>query len=271
MCILGKKFELKPFTTPYNILYGLSEKYDTIDEHVRYLGIPKQNISYWLNKLEKEGLTTKVEHGIYEITWDGKNILRTLEKQSQKDLIRLENMRYKYPIHDGLDSFIKTTVWTKIQSLNNIEVYHTEIYDHTVRVFAGKNNPCLEITCPKRHGYDIYEMMYTARTEIEMIARKVEEEYKVKLGNPSPSMKPEWAIPSPMAGAILNLTQSSQIRTPNGTINRSKGRNADLETRDIRLAHDILMIPKKIDEICNEISKIKTIIGKQQMPEFYNN
>lgn len=268
---MGKKFELKHFTTPYDILHGLLEKYATIDEYVRYLEIPKQNVSYWLKKLEKEGLATKVSHGIYEITWAGKNILNTYEEEKGKEKICLENMRYKYPIHEGLEKLVKA-VWLKMNDMNNIKVYRGKFEGFTIAVYAGSENPSLEITCPKRIGVNIYEMMYDARCDVETIGKWIAGEYGLKLGMCEPSMEPEWAIPNPMAETILNLTQSSQIRTPKGTINRSKGRNADLETRDIRLAHEILMMPKTINEIRNEISKIKVMmIGKQQIPEFYNN
>lgn len=253
----SKKIVLKPHTLAYNILKTVSGG-DSLYGIRKTFGITKQRACYWLKKFKEEELVYQPFHGFYEATIKGQELLERLGKELDKDLVRLENMRYKFPIHGGLENFIKSMPWKKIQELNNVKVYHTKYEDHSVRVFAGKEHPCLEITCIHRMGTDIYEMMYEARQWVEYIAKKFQDEKGLKLGMAEPSMQPEWAIPSPFAQVLLQKTSSSQIRTPQGIINSSKGRNPDLEIRDVRLANKIFNLPYVIDDIKEELTKLKS-------------
>lgn len=258
---MSKKFLLEKDTLPYWILVGLTEYYFTINQLVMTLKHSKQNINYWLSKLAKEGLVTRVEHGIYDITEEGNKLLNTCDQEKSKEMVRLENMRYKFPIHEGLGNLVKAR-WLKVNDgMNNIKSYHGKFEGFTVAVYAGSESPILQITCQKRYGVDIYEMMYYARSDVEEIGKWIAKDYGLKLGMCEPAMEPEWAIPSPLAKIILEKTCSSQIRTTNGVINRSKGRNADLETRDIRLANDIFMMPQKINKIESGLTELKNIIS----------
>ena len=221
------------------------------------LGISKQLANYWLQKFKKEGWVTKLFQGHYEITDGGKTVLEAYEQKFDKNLVRLENMRYKFAIYEGLESLLKQQRWDKIQDLNNVKVYHTVIGGFSVRVFAGKHNPSVEITCKKMQGDNIYEMMYEGKQWIEYVAEIIEKEHSVKLGIPIPAMLPEWAIPSEFAKVLMNKTNSSQIRTPVGVINKSKGRGYDLETRDIRLANKIFNLPYVVDGIANAVKRLQ--------------
>ncbi len=214
-----------------------------------------------MKSISKEGLVIKVRHGIYEITESGKKILNTCDQENSKKQIRLENMRYKFPIHEGLENLVKARWLKRNDSMNNMKSYHGKFEGYTIAVYAGSSNPILQIVCPKFFGVDMFEMMYDARSNVEAIGKLIAEEYGLKLGMCEPAMKPEWAIPSPLAEIILSKTGSSQIRTSNGVINRSKGRNADLETRDIRLAHDIFTMPQEIKEIRKELIELKNSIS----------
>lgn len=227
-------------------------------EITKKLQISKQRVNYWLKKFKKEGWIECPFHGNYEITDSGKTVLETYEQQFNKDLVRLENMRYSYPIIDGLDSLIKKRRWDKEQSLKNgVVVYHTKDHDMHVRVIAGKNNPCLEITCKQLLGEDIYELMYQARELIDYVAEEFVKDYSLVLGKCKPVMQPEWAIPSEFAKVLLNKTNSSQITTPKGVINQSKGRGHDIETRDIRLANKIFNLPYVIDDIALQLKHLR--------------
>jgi len=221
------------------------------------LGISKQVANYWLQKFKKAGWVTKLFQGHYEITDSGKTVLEAYEQKSDKNLVRLENMRYKFAIYEGLESLLKQQRWDKITDLNNVKVYHTVIEGFSVRVFAGKHNPSVEITCKKMSGVNIYEMMYEGKQWVEYIAEIIDKEHSVKLGIPIPTMQPEWAIPSEFAKVLMNKTNSSQIRTPVGVINKSKGRGYDLETRDIHLANKIFNLPYVVDEIANAVKRLQ--------------
>ena len=238
--------ETKELVTPYEI----TKKHD----------ISKQRVNYWLKKFKKEEWVECPFHGHYEITNSGKTILDTYEQGFSKNLVRLENMRYTYPIIQGLDALIKNRRWDKEQPMNNgVVIYHTKEEGLHVRVIAGKNNPCLEITCKQILGGNIYEMMYEARELIEFVAKTFQKDYPVILGLSSPAMKPEWAIPSEFAKVLLEKTNSSQISTPNGVINKSKGREYDIETRDIRLANKLFNLPYVVDEIALQLKHLRAV------------
>lgn len=257
----SKKFVLKKDTLPYVMLQAIKENWKQNSDLCEIIVSSKQRVNYWLRKLEKECLIERFAGGIYEITWSGKELLRTYELENTKKLIRLENMRYKCPIHEGVEKVFGYS-WLTPSDLKNIRVYRGVYEGFNVTIFAGSKNPSLEITCTKHLGTDIYEMMHKARSEIDMIAQIIATNMGLKLGMIEPSMEPEWAIPSPMAEVILEKTCSSQISTPKGLINRSKGRNADLETRDIRLAHEIFIMPERIRKITESVEEMKSMLSK---------
>jgi DNA-binding PadR family transcriptional regulator len=219
--------------------------------------ISKSTLYSWLNRLRKEKMITKSFQGHYELTDKGTDYVATCEKEDTKNQVRLENMRYIYPIIQGLDSLIKNRTWDKEQPINNVVIYHTKEDGLHVRVIAGKNNPCLEITCKQILGDDIYEMMYEARQWTELVAETFQKDYAVILGLGKPAMKPEWAIPSEHAGVLLEKTNSSQISTTHGVINKSKGRGYDIETRDIRLANKLYDMPYVMDEIVLQLKHLR--------------
>ena len=252
---MSKKAVLKN-ATYYSIL-SETEGSCHVYELREKLGITKQTVNNCLKMSIKAGWVTKLFRGQYEITDSGKTVLEAYEQKFDKNLVRLENMRYKFAIYEGLESLLKQQRWDKIQQLNNLKVYHTVIEGFSVRVFAGKHNPSVEITCKKMLGVNIYEMMYEGKQWIEYIAEIIEKEHSVKLGIPIPTMQPEWAIPSEFAKVLMNKTNSSQIRTPVGVINKSKGRGYDLETRDIRLANKIFNLPYVVDEIANAVKRLQ--------------
>jgi len=225
------------------------------------LDISKQSAYYWLKNLKKEGFIERPHHGFNELTESGKKYLRGLENQNNKTLVRLENMRYKAPIFRGVTILIKSLQNHKTQNLkNNVTVHHGNLNGFTARIFDSKN-PCIEITSKQKLGTNIYEITYEAKTDIQKMLLDVDDGRDVSLGSLEPSMKPEWAIPSPMASAILNVTQSSQIRTPNGTFNRSKGRNADWEVTDLGAALKIIEMPNTIERIENKVNLVITSLN----------
>lgn len=220
--------------------------------------ITKQRVNYWLKKFRKAEWITSPFHGYYEITNSGKTILDTYEQQFNKNLVRLENMRYLFPISEGVKQFLEIVKdrWKKNNGMKNVDVYHTILHGYSVSAYLGKN-PSLTINCIKRVGLDVYEMMHEARTEVEELAEIIEKDYSITLGEIETIMKPEWAIPSEFAKVLLNKTNSSQISTPNGVINKSKGRGYDIETRDIVLANKLYNLPYVVDEIVLQLKHLR--------------
>ena len=167
-------------------------------------------------------------------------------------------MRYRLPISAGVEQFLEIVKekWKRNSGMKNVDVYHTTLHGYSVSAYLGKN-PSLLINCIPRLGLDIYEMMYEARTEVEGLVEIIEEDYSIVLGRIETTMKPEWAIPSEFAKILLNKTNSSQIRTSNGVINKSKGRGYDIETKDIILANKLYNLPYVVDEIALQLKSLR--------------
>ena len=242
---------------PYSILCKTRDLV-TPNEIVNELNISKQRVHYWLKKFKKEEWVESPFYGYYEITNSGKTILDTYEQQSNKDLVRLENMRCKFPIVEGAECLkdIVKNKWKHNTGFKNVDVFYTTIHDHSVSAFLGKN-PVLTINATQKLGTNIYEIVYQARTELDALTEIIEKDYSITLGRMEDVMKPEWAIPSEFAKVLLNKTNSSQISTPNGVINKSKGRGYDVETRDIRLANKIYNLPFVVDDILLQVKQLR--------------
>ena len=245
----SKNFPFGNCTTPYRILQSLVFHSLTCSDLSKNLGISKQLVVYWCNKLLKEGLIEKPFRGIYDISDTGKKLLDGFTVEKGKLLVRLENMRFSFPILKN-SSYLQTNFrWKKTSKLNGVTILYDKIWGHTIRIILNPNNPTIEITCKQKLGSDIYEMYDEAKDDAKTIADIFQEQTKVVLGEPRQAMKPEWAVSSEIAESILSVTCSSQIRTSQGIINRSKGRNADLEVRDPRHAVSILEMPLRLERL----------------------
>lgn len=245
----SKKNAFGNCTIPYRILRSMDFRSMTSSLLSKELGITKQVLNYWLRKLRDEGLIERPYRGIYDITDIGKKILDGFTIENGKSLVRLENMRFSFPIKKNLQYLQSNFRWKKTSKLNGVTILYDKIWGHSIRIICNPTNPIVEITCKQKLGDNIYEMYDEAKDDVKTIAEIFAEQTKVVLGEPKPAMKPEWAVPSEMAEALLSATCSSQIRTPKGIINRSKGRNADLEVRDPRHAVAILEMPLRIERL----------------------
>ncbi|MGI0021690.1 MAG: hypothetical protein ACRD9Q_02400 [Nitrososphaeraceae archaeon] len=244
----SKKSVLEKRRIPYNIMRCIDWGNHTHSQILQTLSFSKPRLHYWYRKLSDEGFIERPFRGYYELTTIGKKALRGYELQEGKGLVRLENMRYSFPILKNYD-YLLSLRWNNITKLNHISIIHHKVYGYTVRIICSSKNPSIEVSCKQILGTDIYEMMYQAKRDALAISEIFQDDTKVVLGEPKPAMEPEWAIPSPLSEALLSMSSSSQISTPLGTLNRSKGRNADLEVRDPRHAVSILEMPKRIERI----------------------
>jgi len=228
---------------------------------VKSLKMKKQTLNYYLKNLKDSGLITNYSKGIYDITDSGKKMLATYENNENTKFIQLENMRFKSDIYSGFDEIMQRIRNPKKTNIkNDVIQYDGKIRDITVRVFWSEKSTSIEFCCVKWVGQNMYEIMYEAKKEIETIVESFMEINGVRLGVLKQSMNPEWAIPNPIAEVLLKCTDSSQIRTPNGVINRSAGRHADWETDDIVMASRILNMPNDIEEIKNALYGIRDTV-----------
>jgi len=238
-------------TTTTVILQLLSEGYHMPQEMTNTLNMSKQLLNYYLGKMIDEGLLSTYSKGIYDLTNLGKKRYMAYVKEESKNMIRLENMRFKFEIFEGFERLKKYVRNLKKTPLKNgVIQYHGQIQNLTVRLLpSNKNNSSLIITVEKREGNNAYKLYYEARQQAEQTLICIMKDPKIKLGQTQHEMKPEWAIPHPFAKTILNGTQSSQIRGEGWVLNQSKGRNKDWEVDNIAQVERIMNMPDDIQFI----------------------
>lgn len=249
----SKKPVLKSFTLTHRVLRLLNHnRYDLCNQMCDSLRITKQSLNYHLKKLEKEEFVIKIFHGAYQITKSGKSFLEQLE--DKKKLIRLENMRYKYKIHGGMENILEGLEW-KEHKIRNNNVYHSKFKGYSLRMFDCKE-PFIEITCKHWYGKNIHEIMWNARNDVEIIMYELRDKFDLGLGIGEESMKPDFAMPSKLAGQILDSIGASQVKSSKYVLNRSKGRNSDWEAHDIESAQLVLDIPFMIKQMNEQLQNI---------------
>jgi len=218
----------------------------------KQLGITKQQLNYHLKLLKKEGIIEHPHRGDYRITPSSKKIIEGLMVKEQREMVRLEAMRYKFPIVKGLENLIAKVKWSKVNQLNTTKEYHTSFENHTARLIVGKHEtPSLELYCNQSHGYDIHELMFEAKMEVWMVMEHIRTKYHVEYEEGIQTMQPEFAIPNPLAEAVLTNMGASQVRTSEAIFNRSKGRRADIEPHNLQFAHKVIRMPDTLDHLVN--------------------
>lgn len=259
-----KKEERKNFTHTVivsQVIDLISEGYNIHDQIRSCLKISKERLQYHMKKMIDEGLITKYSRGLYDLTDAGKKFHVTYVESMGKDMIRLENMRWKYPIVRGGERIIQYYLKDpKKSQINGITQYHGKINNLSSNVKISKDHEWLEIISEKQIGKNCYELYHNAETQVEMVLKRLRKDPEISIGTGEPSMKPEWAFPHLFAEIGLTATQSSQIRTQYGIINKSKGRNADWEVDSIVKVERILNIPNEIDSIKDSLAKLLQII-----------
>ncbi len=270
----SKKVLQKNCTLSYRILKSLYfVSYYRCKDMCNIVNIEKQLLNYHLKKLDEDGFVRKVFHGSYEITESGKNFLGQLEKNHKKKLIRLENMRYKYPIYSDVNELLESLSWKKT-SMNNLDVYYVQFKGYSLRMFVGKNTS-IEITCKHWYGTDIHQIMWESRDDIKKIMNEFCDKFDVKLGRSETSMRPDIAIPSKIAESILKSYGLSQLKSDSAVLNKSDGRDYDWETHDIDSAKLVLELPFMIEKMSKQMQEFEkysrnTMIGSGiQSPMFF--
>ena len=117
------------------------------------------------------------------------------------------------------------------------------------KIFLIFKNFISKIKLTRKFATNLEELEAQALNEANKIARIIEKQWDITLGEPKSAMKPDIAIPSPLAEMALKASGASQIKNNNYIINRSKGRGADIEAHDMTHAQKILLIPDTLARI----------------------
>lgn len=223
-----------------------------------YTGFTKQRLNYWLEKLCEDGILKKQTRGIYEITAQGKRIYDQYERYRGKQLVRIENMHVTYKVISGISKLFDRLTW-KRGGLKNTKSYTSRIDNHTVRLIKKEHGYNFQVYVTKVLGESPKEAYHQARVEADFIASDAEW-WGAKLSTGWVSSEPEIAIPSPVASALLMTTESSQIRTNKGIMNRSNGRFADWEPRNLQQAQKIVDMPDSIHRIEEKMNRLEDLL-----------
>lgn len=243
---MSKKLEWEIFKSPQVFLFEVRHGVTTLGQLCEIFQMRKQNMRYYLKQLCDEGFLTQPTSGLYKITNTGKRICDQYERFRGKQLVRIENMHVTYHVIEGASKLLGLLSWKK-EGLKR-RVYTSKIDNHTVRLIKKEGGYNFEVYVTKILDVNHLEAYHQARIDADLVASSAEM-YGVKLSTGWVSSAPEIAIPSPIASALLSYTGASQIRTDKGIFNRSKGRGADWEPRDLQQAQKIVDMPDAITRL----------------------
>jgi len=254
---MTKKLEPSIFKMPYLLLTELRYGITSLSEICDIFQKPPQNMRYWLKKLCGEGFLVQPCTGYYRLTISGKKIHDQYERFKGKQLIRIENMHVSYTILENYANLVGAFDWRATKLRNNVKIYTTKAGNHTIRRIVGKSEPVLEVIVTKVLHVDLNQAYHNAIIEAERVVWDIEHRCKTEFSEAWVSGKPEIAIPSPIASSLLNVTGTSQIRTNNGIMNRSKGRFVDWEVTDLQQAQRIVNMPEDLEKILEIMYDLK--------------
>ena len=227
--------------------------------NLRYeLGIEsKQNLNHYFKKYVKEGILQKLGKGMYVMTESGKRMYDHYEHYKNKQLVRVENLKVTFVVEKGGEELVKNLKSQKQELRNNVTMYHTQLKRHSTRLIVSKDQYKFEVTVTNALGITPNEAFHYAMLESYDVANYLTDSFDVELSEGYANGKPEIAIPSPFASALLNTTGASQIRTDKAIMNRSKGRGADWEVYNLQDAQKIVDMPDTMARLEEKIDRIE--------------
>ena len=254
----SKKFQEIFLHDRYRILSALRYGVTTPAVLREELGIDsKQDLNYYLKQYVTDGILQKLQKGMYVMTESSKRIYDQYEHYKNKQLVRVENLKVTFVVKEGGEDLVKQLISRKQQLKNNVTIYHANLNKHSTRLIVSKNQYKFEVTVTNALGIDPNEAYHHAMLEAYGVANYLCQWFVVKLSEAYANGKPEIAIPSPIASALLNTTGASQIRTDKAIMNRSKGRGADWEVNDLQDAQKIVDMPDTLARIEEKLDKIE--------------
>ncbi len=194
---------------------------------------------------------------MYVMKESSKRIYDQYEHYKNKQLVRVENLKVTFVVEKGGEELVKQLKSKKQQLKNNVTIYHAKLKRHSTRLIVSKNQYKFEVTVTNALGITPQEAFYYAMLEAYDVAIYLTSWFDVELSDGYPNGKPEYAIPSPIASALLNTMGASQIRTDKAIMNRSKGRGADWEVYDLQDAQKIMDMPDVITRLEEKIDRIE--------------
>ena len=231
-------------TTPANLLYELGIE-------------SKQNLNHYLKKYVQEGLLQKLGKGMYVMTESGKRIYDKYEHYKNKQLVRVENLKVTFVVEKAGEELVKNLKSQKQELRNNVIMYHAKLKRHSTRLIVSNDQYKFEVTVTNALGITPNEAFHYAMLEAYDVANYLTDSFDVELSEGYANGKPEIAIPSPFASALLNTTGASQIRTDKAIMNRSKGRGADWEVYNLQDAQKIVDMPDTMARLEEKIDRIE--------------
>lgn len=231
-------------TTPANLLYELGIE-------------SKQNLNHYLKKYVQEGLLQKLGKGMYVMTESGKRIYDKYEHYKNKQLVRVENLKVTFVVEKAGEELVKNLKSQKQELRNNVIMYHAKLKRHSTRLIVSNDQYKFEVTVTNALGITPNEAFHYSMLEAYDVANYLTDSFDVELSEGYANGKPEIAIPSPFASALLNTTGASQIRTDKAIMNRSKGRGADWEVYNLQDAQKIVDMPDTMARLEEKIDRIE--------------
>jgi predicted transcriptional regulator len=231
-------------TTPANLLYELGIE-------------SKQHLNHYLKKYVQEGLLQKLGKGMYVMTESGKRIYDKYEHYKNKQLVRVENLKVTFVVEKAGEELVKNLKSQKQELRNNVIMYHAKLKRHSTRLIVSNDQYKFEVTVTNALGITPNEAFHYAMLEAYDVANYLTDSFDVELSEGYANGKPEIAIPSPFASALLNTTGASQIRTDKAIMNRSKGRGADWEVYNLQDAQKIVDMPDTMARLEEKIDRIE--------------
>jgi len=242
----------------YRILSALRYAVTTPAVLREELGIDsKQNLNHYLKQYEKEGILQKLQKGMYVMTESSKRIYDKYEHYKNKQLVRVENLKVTFVVEKGGEELEDQLISKKQILKNNVTIYHANLKRHSTRLIVSKNQYKFEVTVTNSLGITPNEAYHHAMLEAYSVANYLTSWFDVEFSEGYANGKPEIAIPSPIASALLNTMGASQIRTDKAIMNRSKGRGADWEVYTLQDAQKIVDMPDRITKLEEKIDKIE--------------
>ncbi len=255
----SKKSTKKIFDDGYMLLSLLRDGSTSPKFLAIELGIPKQNLNYMLKKLLIEGVINRRSKGSYYLTKSGKRIYDQYERYKNKQLIRIENMKVTFIVEEGGSKLEEQLISQKHELKNGVKIYHATLNLHSTRLIVGKTDYKFEVTITNTLDIDLNEAYHQAMLEAFSVAMYLNRWFDIELSEGYCSGKPDYAIPSPIASALLKTTGASQIRTDKAIMNRSKGRGADWEVHTLQEAQKIVDMPKTLTRMEEKMDRIEKL------------
>jgi hypothetical protein len=242
------KFRQSSLNTAAAILRGLRDGLYSA-EIARRIKKRRNLVHYYVSKMESMGFIEKQEGVIkdcensrgaitlYVLTVSGSNFLARIEKNVQRNQVRLHNCYWRYPIIEQPKARID---WRRVELQNWGQLIGREL-GLTVR----KNTQSIEIISGIFTGDNPYELLLRSRDEADSLASYLEQKFRMKLGRPKMGRKPHFAVYDPV---VCKWAESFQLDSEKGKIDKSCG-YGEIDWTDPVSAYNYLSMPDRLERI----------------------